>query len=190
MSLAQAEEAPPVVTEPPGNADSAPRVVQEEAPPAVLPEPGKEPIGRLRVGGGLGLGFGTNITYVEVSPQVSYIVERIVEPGVAFTYQYVKDRFPLEDIVWQTYGGSIFTRIYPIPSLFFLVEGELLNAGFRQGDFNSGRSNFYNLFLGGGYAMGVERGAFLVFALKVNVFRTELYPSNFPIFTLGAGYAF
>lgn len=190
MAVAQAEDAPPIVTEPPAAPDAPPVVVQEEPPPIAVPALKKEPVGRLRVGGGLGLGFGADLTYVEISPQVSYLIKRIVEPGVAFTYQYTKDRFPIEDVVWHTYGGSIFTRIYPIPSLFFLVEGELLNAGFRQGDFKSPRSNFYNLFLGAGYAMGVGRGVFLVFALKVNVFRNDLYPDNFPIFTLGGGYAF
>ncbi|MEM9728067.1 MAG: hypothetical protein AAF997_05735 [Myxococcota bacterium] len=180
-----------MIAEPPSAPDPPPVVVQERPPPLETPKPQREePVGRLRVGGGLGLGFGSDIAFVEVAPQVSYLVKRIVEPGVAFIYQYTKDRFPIEDVVWQTYGGSIFTRIYPIPSLFFLVEGELLNAGFRQGDFTSTRSNFYNLFLGGGYGIGVGRGAFMVFALKVNVFRSDLYPSNFPIFAVGAGYSF
>ena len=64
-----------------------------------------------------------------------------------------------------------FVRLYPIQSLFVLVEGELINTGFTQGDFSSGRTNYGNLFLGGGYVQGVGRCAFIAVSLKVNVFR-------------------
>ncbi|MEM7136741.1 MAG: hypothetical protein AAF500_09195 [Myxococcota bacterium] len=185
--------APPDAPPPPRvERGPTPPVVETGAPPgeAAVKAEDEEPIGRLRVGGGLGLGFGTDITFVSVAPQVSYLIRRIVEPGVAFLYQYTRDRFPIEDVIWHTYGGSLFARIYPISSLFFVVEGELLNAGFRQAGFNSGRTNYWNLFLGGGYGLGVGRGVFMVFSIKVNVFRTDLYPSNFPIFSFGVGYTF
>ncbi|MEM7435437.1 MAG: hypothetical protein AAF436_09825 [Myxococcota bacterium] len=187
---------PDVVVEPPDappprvERGPTPAVVETGAPAVEATVEPEEPVGRLRVGGGLGLGFGTDITFVSVAPQVSYLIKRIVEPGVAFLYQYTRDRFPIEDVIWHTYGGSLFARIYPISSLFFVVEGELLNAGFRQGGFESGRSNYWNLFFGGGYGLGVGRGVFMVFSIKVNVFRTDLYPSNFPIFSIGAGYTF
>ena len=71
-----------------------------------------------------------------------------------------------------------------------LVEGEIINTGFKQGDFNSGRTNYGNLFLGGGYVMGVGRGAFVTVSIKVNVFRNAFYPSNIPIFGVGAGFGF
>ena len=89
---------------------------------------------------------------------------------------------------WHTFGTSLFVRLYPISTLFLLVEGELINTGFRQGDFKSGRTNYGNLFLGGGYLMGVGRGAFVIVSLKVNVFRNDFYPTNIPIFGVGAGF--
>ena len=46
------------------------------------------------------------------------------------------------------------------------------------------------MLLGGGYIIGVGRGAFVVISLKVNVFRNPFYPTNFPIFGVGAGFGF
>ncbi len=189
-AYAQEGEDVQIITDPPppGEPQQPPEV---EPPPADEPsEKPEEPIGHLRVGGGIGFGFGTDITFVGISPQVSYIIKRIVEPGVALRYQYTRDRFPIPDVTWHTFGGSLFVRLYPIPILFFLIEGEIINTGFRQGDFQSGRDNYGNLLLGGGYMMGLGRGAFFGFSLKVNVFTNPFYPSHFPIISVGAGYAF
>lgn len=159
-----------------------------ETPPKV--EPPKEKLGQLRVGGGIGFGFGSNILSFGVAPQVSYIFKKIVEPGVSIRYEYTNDRRVIPNAIWNTFGSSLFVRLYPISSLFLLVEGELINTGFKQGDFTSGRANYGNLLLGGGYIMGVGRGAFVVISLKVNVFRNAFYPSNFPIIGFGAGFGF
>lgn len=179
-------------TSPPPSEPEAPPAKPEAPPAEPLPkvEPPKSKLGQLRVGAGVGLGFGSNLITVAVAPQVSYIFKKIVEPGVTVRYEYTNDRFVVPNAIWHTFGSSLFVRIYPISSLFFLIEGELINTGFRQGDFNSGRTNYGNLFLGGGYVMGVGRGAFIAVSLKVNVFRNAFYPSNIPIFGIGAGYAF
>ena len=197
--VAQEEPSPEIITEPPeseppGRSSGEP--ASEPEPPATIPTPDleqpKERIGFLRVGGGFGLAFGNDIFFFTIEPQVSYLIKQIVEPGVAFVYQYTRDRRfdPEPDAVRNTVGGRLFTRLYPLPFLFVLVEGELLNSGVKQGDISFGRRNFGNLFLGGGFAKGIGRGAYFAFAVKVNVFRTELYPDNFPIFSIGGGYGF
>ena len=196
-ALAQGDPALEIITEPPPSPEpsspepssSEPPPPTPEAPPPKV-EPPKEKIGQLRVGAGVGFGFATNLITVGISPQVSYWMKKIVEPGVALRYQYTNDKLVIPNAVWHTFGGSLFVRVYPIPSLFFLVEGEIINTGFKQGDFSSGRQNFGNLFLGGGYVMGVGKGVFVAVSLKVNVFRNAFYPSNIPIFGVGAGYAF
>ena len=196
-ALAQGDPALEIITEPPPSPEpsspepssSEPPPPTPEAPPPKV-EPPKEKIGQLRVGAGVGFGFATNLITVGISPQVSYWMKKIVEPGVALRYQYTNDKLVIPNAVWHTFGGSHFVRVYPIPSLFFLVEGEIINTGYKQGDFSSGRQNFGNLFLGGGYVMGVGKGVFVAVSLKVNVFRNAFYPSNIPIFGVGAGYAF
>ena len=201
---ALAQDEPGIITEPPP-IGSSPEVEPppselptteaptSEAPTAELPPkppPPKPKLGQLRVGAGLGLGFGSNLISVGVAPQVSYIIKRIVEPGISLRYEYTNDRLVEPSAIWHTFGSSLFVRLYPVRSLFFLVEGELINTGFRQGDFKSGRENYGNLFLGGGYLMGVGRGAFVAVSLKVNVFRNAFYPTNIPIFGVGAGFGF
>lgn len=191
-ALAQGDPALEIITEPPPSSEPSspePPPPEPEAPPPKV-EPPKERIGQLRVGAGVGFGFATNLITVGISPQVSYWMKKIVEPGVALRYQYTNDKLVIPNAVWHTFGGSLFVRVYPIPSLFFLVEGEIINTGYKQGDFSSGRQNFGNLFLGGGYVMGVGKGVFVAVSLKVNVFRNAFYPSNIPIFGVGAGYAF
>ena len=196
-ALAQGDPALEIITEPPPSPEpsspepssSEPPPPEPEAPPPKV-EPPKQKIGQLRVGAGVGFGFATNLITVGISPQVSYWMKKIVEPGVALRYQYTNDKLVIPNAVWHTFGGSLFVRVYPIPSLFFLVEGEIINTGYKQGDFSSGRQNFGNLFLGGGYVMGVGKGVFVAVSLKVNVFRNAFYPSNIPIFGVGAGYAF
>ena len=194
QALAQGEsELPPdieVITEPPPQLEPPVEPPPEEPSPPGPPEEPAEPLGHLRVGGGIGFGFSTGFISIGISPQVSYIFKRIVEPGVALRYQYSKDRLPVPEVTWHTYGGSIFVRVFPIQQFFVIVEGELINTGFKQGGFTSGRRNYGNLLLGGGLVMGVGKGAFVATSLKIAVFRNAFYPDAFPIISVGGGYAF
>lgn len=191
--LAQDESEIEVITEPPPQLEPPAEPLPAETPPDQPPPPPEKPaeaLGHLRVGGGIGFGFSTGFISIGISPQVSYIFKRIVEPGVALRYQYSKDRLPVPEVTWHTYGGSLFVRIFPIPQFFVIVEGEIINTGFKQGSFTSGRTNYGNLLLGGGLVMGVGKGAFVATSLKVAVFRNAFYPDAFPIISVGAGYAF
>ena len=183
-----------VITEPPPELEPPPAEPPPAEPPPELPPPQpekpKEPLGHLRVGGGIGFGFSTGFITIGISPQVSYIFKRIVEPGVALRYEYTKDRIPIPEVTWHTYGGSLFVRIFPIQQFFVIVEGELINTGAKQGGFTSPRTTLGNLLLGGGLVMGVGKGAFVATSLKIPVFRNAFYPSAFPIISVGGGYAF
>jgi hypothetical protein len=189
QALAQEEPEPEVITEPPPQLEPPPAEPPPEQPP---PEPEKpaEPLGHLRVGGGIGFGFSTGFISIGISPQVSYIFKRIVEPGVALRYQFSRDRLPIPEVTWHTYGGSLFVRVFPIPQFFIIVEGEIINTGWKQAGFTSGRRNYGNLLLGGGFVIGVGKGAFMATSLKIPVFRNAFYPDAFPIISIGAGYAF
>ena len=185
LVAAQDDSAIDIVTEPP--AQTEPSAGEQPAPEFDKP---KEPLGHLRVGGGIGLGFATDFFSIGISPQVSYIIKRIVEPGLGLTYQFARDRVTIPETTWQTFGSSIFVRLYPIPQFFVLVEGELINTGWKQGDVSSGRMNYGNLLLGGGLLMGVGKGVFVATSLKVPVLRNPFYPTAFPIIAAGVGYSF
>jgi hypothetical protein len=182
-------EPEPEPAEPPRQESPLPAEVPAEEPGPKV-EPSKQPPGQLRVGGGIGFGIGTGFVSVGVAPQVSYIFKRIVEPGVSFFYQYAKDRIAIPEVVWHTYGGSLFVRLFPIPQLFVLVEGEIINTGWKTGGVSSDRRNYGNLLLGGGYMISLGKGAFMGLSLKFPVFRNPFYPTAFPIISFGAGYAF
>jgi hypothetical protein len=189
VALAQDEPEVELITEPPAESEPEPaEPPQLETPPPA--EPPKEQPGHLRVGGGIGFGIGTGFVSVGIAPQVSYIFKRIVEPGVSMRYQYSKDRIAIPEVVWHTYGGSLFVRLFPIPQLFVLVEGEIINTGWKTGTVSSGRRNYGNLLLGGGYMIGLGKGAFMGLSLKFAVLRNPFYPTAFPIISFGAGYAF
>jgi len=183
-----------VPTQSPQPAEAPPGEPSPAAPPLEQPpsEPSKpeQPLGHLRVGGGVGFGFATDFVAVGVSPQVSYIIKRIVEPGVAFRYEFARQRLPGLEVKWNTFGGSLFVRLYPIQPLFVLVEGEVINTGAKQGGVSSGRATYGNLLLGGGFLIGVGRGAFMGMSIKFAVFRNPFYPDVFPIISAGGGYAF
>lgn len=199
-ALAQDNSEIEVISEPPPQAEPPPEgePVPEEAPPAELPpapplpelDERKEPLGHLRVGGGLGLGFAADLITVGVSPQVSYIFKKIVEPGVSIRYEFTRDRAPPESITWHTYGSSLFVRIFPIQKLFFLVEGEVINTGRKQAGIRFPRKTYGNLLLGGGFMVGVAKGVFVATSLKIPVLRNPFYPTAFPIISVGAGYGF
>ncbi|MDH3656163.1 MAG: hypothetical protein OEN21_18020 [Myxococcales bacterium] len=199
-ALAQDNTEIEVISEPPPQEEPAPQSepMPEEPPPAELPpapplpelDKPKEPLGHLRLGGGIGLGFANNLITVGVSPQVSYIFKKIVEPGVSIRYEFTRDNFPPESITWHTYGSSLFVRVFPIQQLFLLVEGEVINTGRKQAGIRSPRKTYGNLLLGGGFMIGVAKGVFIATSLKIPVLRNPFYPTAFPIISVGGGYGF
>jgi hypothetical protein len=189
-----------VISEPPPQAEPPPQgepPPSEPPPPEIPPAPPlpeldepKKPLGHLRVGGGIGLGFANDLIAVGVSPQVSYIFKKIVEPGVSIRYEFTKDRVPIESITWHTYGSSLFVRVFPIQQLFLLVEGEVINTGPKQAGIRFPRQTYGNLLLGGGFMIGVAKGVFIATSIKVPVLRNPFYPTAFPIISVGGGYGF
>ena len=189
-----------VISEPPPQAEPSPQEepIPVEPPPDELPpapplpelDKPKEPLGHLRVGGGIGLGFASDLITVGLSPQVSYIFKNIVEPGVSIRYQFTRDNAQIEKITWHTYGSSLFVRVFPIRQLFLLVEGEVINTGQKRGGFRLPRETYGNLLLGGGFVVGVSKGVFVATSIKVPVLRNPFYPTAFPIISVGGGYGF
>lgn len=73
-------------------------------------EDGKPPLKeRLYFGGNLALNFGS-ITYIEVSPQVGYLLTPRLISGVGATYIYYKDNYFGDNFQTHIYGGRIFSN--------------------------------------------------------------------------------
>ena len=104
----------------------------------------------VRFGGGIGLGFGTNIFNAAVSPSAVYQVSQEFSTGLNLNLNYSK----FGDARLLAYGPSFVNFYNPFP--FLQVSGEFeqwwvnQNQSFNGGTFNDNFS-FSALFLGLGY---------------------------------------
>ena len=107
---------------------------------------------KWRVGGGVGLGFGSNNYFgFAISPFVGYEITPQLEAGVTAGYQYSK----WSDAKQNVFNAGPYLNYYPIPSLFTRIHYEYY-TGAHQYDYEFGGSNKYNfdesaLWMGAGY---------------------------------------
>lgn len=115
---------------------------------------------RLFTGGGISLGFGNNTFQVGASPVLGYNLARWVDAGIVANYNYTsyRDVIAFDDKLRNTtYGGGVFTRLYPVRFLFahaqfehnFITQKYLPRNG-QAGEKNKVESN--SLLVGAGIA--------------------------------------
>jgi hypothetical protein len=88
---------------------------------------------RLFTGGSISFGLGTNTFQVGGSPVFGYSVANWLDAGVVANYNYVsyRDVYMNNDkLRSSTYGGGVFTRIYPLRFLF--AQAQLEHNFIRQ----------------------------------------------------------
>jgi hypothetical protein len=76
--------------------------------------------GRVRYGGGIGLGFGNDSFTLQLAPSAIYQANDYLGLGVGLSYNYAKfgeDRF-------SAFGGSLLSLFNPIPALQLSAEFE------------------------------------------------------------------
>lgn len=120
---------------------------------------------RMYVGGGLGLGggtdyYGNNYFYVQVSPILGYMITNNFSAGVIVPYQYVR----YKNIgTSNQYGVSPFLR-YSINPIFFQAEYDVLSVNSPYVE----TRQIYNRALGGiGIAQPLGQGRGAVNALAM-----------------------
>lgn len=84
---------------------------------------------RVYFGGNFNLQFG-NVTFIDVSPLVGYMVTDKFSTGVGVTYQYLNYKFL--DYQSNIYGGRVFGRHNIGQQFFALTEIESLNVEFPK----------------------------------------------------------
>jgi hypothetical protein len=146
---------------------------------------------RIYFGGNMGAQFG-NITYVDVSPLVGYMVTAKFSVGIGVTYRYLK----YKQIDYQTsiYGGRLFARhnisLMKLP-LFLYGEYENLNYEYvtftNPPDYTTRREWVPSLFVGGGLFQPIGRRAgFTMMALYNLIYDEQRSPYNSPwVFRVG-----
>lgn len=101
----------------------------------------------LFFGGNLGLTFGS-YTFVNVSPQVGWHVNKSMDVGLGPNFQYVSIKsfysngadFSKESRT--VYGGNIFARFYPIRQGFLQVQPEINFVNARLKYYATGYDNY------------------------------------------------
>lgn len=123
----------------------------------------------LFTGGSISLGFSNNSFQVGASPILGYSLASWVDAGIAVNWNYVsfRDRYITgsdDKIRQSTYGGGVFTRLFPVDFLFihgqlehnFITQKYLPAGGASQ---TTGKVEATSLLLGAGYASGRYAGS-------------------------------
>lgn len=127
---------------------------------------------KLFFGGNFGLGFGSNNTLVNLSPQIGYRFNPWLAAGVGLNFIYSSYRYRFTSPEYKEHYGvaglNVFGRVYPIEYLFLQIQPEA--------NYNWGKFKFYNgtpdqkldgkivpsLLGGAGAAIPAGRGAFII----------------------------
>ena len=141
----------------------------------------------LFTGGSLSLGFGSRTFTVGVSPVFGYKLADWIDAGLVGNYQYTSFQhyYVTNDKLRQsTYGGGVFTRLYPINFLFAQAQFEHNFLTLKYIPANGGSSEKFttsanSLLVGAGYAEGRVPGmssSFFSLAILFDVSGNENSP--------------
>lgn len=106
---------------------------------------------KVRYGGGLGLGFGSNAFNLAVAPSAIYQANEYFAAGIGLSVNYAK----FGGTKFTAYGGSLITLFNPIPVIQLSAELEQLRVNRTLELIPSGslKDNYWSpaLMLGAGY---------------------------------------
>lgn len=151
-------------------------------------------------GGNFGLGFGSNNTLVNVSPQVGYRFNQYLAAGVGLNFIYSSYRYrfyvPEYKESFGVTGLNVFGRVYPIEYLFLQIQPEA-NYTWGKFKFYDGRPDqklnakiVPSLLGGAGAAIPSGRGAFIIMA-QYDLLQNERSPyGNRAFYNFGYNFGF
>lgn len=109
--------------------------------------------GKVRYGGGLGLGFGNDSFNAQIAPSAIYQANPFLGIGIGLNFNYAK----FGDARFTAYGGSVLGLFNPIPALQLSTEFEQLRVHQDYGNNSLFPGDNYwlpALFVGLGYSSG------------------------------------
>jgi hypothetical protein len=139
---------------------------------------------RIIVGGNIGAQFG-DITYVELSPTVGYLITENWLGGLGGRYIYYEEKYAFTSFNTNIYGGGIFSQYYFLENFIAHAEYELLNLN----DFNypEKRTNVSSIFVGGGYRSMIGNSSFGSILLLYNLNDDINSPYTNPVLRISFG---
>jgi len=147
---------------------------------------------RVYFGGSFGAQFG-DITYIDLSPSVGYMINRNLSAGVGITYQYYQYKL-LNNYTTHVYGGRVFVRQnFKIMKLPLFIYGEYENLRYeflegiaQDGSFITETVWVPGVLIGGGYYQRIGNRAGFMIAVLYNVIYDDKYtPYNNPVIRIG-----
>ena len=140
---------------------------------------------KLRFGGSFGAAFG-EITFVEISPTVGYLVKDYWLAGIGGRYMFYEDKHPLFYYRTNIYGGNVFNQFYLMEKFIIHSEVEVLNLDDRR-DINK-RANVTSIFIGGGYRSMISDRAFGSILILYNINDSYNTPYTNPVLRVSFGF--
>ncbi len=104
----------------------------------------------VRLGGGFGLGFGSNSTTIAISPSAIYEFNDRFALGLGGSYLYSKNN----DLKSNVFGAGIISLYNPIQEFQLSVEFEQLFVNQKLPGFQDANFDYPTLYLGGAYRIG------------------------------------
>jgi len=146
---------------------------------------------RLVFGGNFGLQFG-DVTIVEISPNVGYLLEDWWLAGVGAKYIYIKYNYDNFNYKSNVYGGSVFNQFYILQSLIAHAELEVLNLDTYNDilDEVGDRTTITNFYVGGGARLPAGGNSFFSILVLWNLNETRYSPYSNPLIRIGLGIGF
>lgn len=140
---------------------------------------------RMIVGGGFGAQFG-DITLVELSPTVGYLVTENFLAGIGGRYIYFEEKYFANTFRTNIYGANLFSQYFIFQDFIAHVEFERLNIE----DFytTERRTNINSFFVGGGYRSMLGEQSFASILLLFNLNDQPNSPYTNPIIRVGFGF--
>jgi len=149
----------------------------------------KRPGSGFFFGGGLGGGYSTYSSYIQITPIIGYRVTPKFQVGSRLTYmhQWYKD-YRGNNYNYDIYGGSLFFRYVFWKFLYAQAEYEILSVpDYYSSDANVNRS-VHSLFAGLGFMQHLGGSAFLTVSVLYNFLEDEYTPYSNPLVRVGFGF--
>jgi hypothetical protein len=149
------------------------------------------------VGGALGLAFGSETSYVEVSPIFGYRFSQFFQLGGSLTFRYRKDKRYEPDLSTTDIGGSIVGRFFVFDPVFLQAEVERLNWEYvgitGDGYYTTVEDTYTGYYAGFGFVQKASPRAamYMSFMWDFAYDESEPSPNTRPwLIRIGFGYAF
>jgi len=178
--------APPQTTPPPTT--PPPQTTPPPTAPPKASEPGPK---RVYYGGTVGLSFGDYFRF-SIVPFVGYKLTPKLHIGGKVGYEYIEDKRYDETLTSHNYGGSVFSRVFPRPSIYGHAEFAYMSYKYKVSDTESDRFWVPFLYVGGGLVKPIGQNASVFVEVLFDVLQDDKSPYEdwAPFISAGVGVGF